>query len=192
VLDFLNTRTGPPAGHPDDDLLTDYAALLVWFAHAGFLAGDDVRALRRAARKDPRGAEATFELALAVRDRVAAVFGMIVGGGRPRPQDLAWLRDAEAEALAHATLAEEQGFSWTWAHDRSVQRPVRPIVHSAVELLTRGPLDRIKQCAGCSYLFLDESKNRSRRWCSMDDCGASEKARRYVAARRLRGSDREA
>ncbi|WP_431899638.1 CGNR zinc finger domain-containing protein [Micromonospora chalcea] len=35
-------------------------------------------------------------------------------------------------------------------------------------------------------LFIDESKNRSRRWCSMDDCGTAEKIRRYVEVRRIR------
>jgi predicted RNA-binding Zn ribbon-like protein len=56
-------------------------------------------------------------------------------------------------------------------------------VHAAVELLTTGPLDRIKACAGCRFVFVDESKNRSRRWCSMEDCGTTAKMRRYVARR---------
>ncbi|WP_372443637.1 CGNR zinc finger domain-containing protein [Nucisporomicrobium flavum] len=64
--------------------------------------------------------------------------------------------------------------------------PLRPVVHAAVQLLTTGALDRIKRCGGCRFLFSDESKNRSRRWCSMDDCGTAEKSRRYVAVRRAR------
>jgi predicted RNA-binding Zn ribbon-like protein len=35
-------------------------------------------------------------------------------------------------------------------------------------------------------LFLDRSKNGSRRWCSMDDCGTDLKKRRYVATRAAR------
>ncbi|WP_414636011.1 CGNR zinc finger domain-containing protein [Actinophytocola sp.] len=48
---------------------------------------------------------------------------------------------------------------------------------------TTGPLDRIKTCAGCRFIFVDESKNRSRRWCGMADRGTAAKIRRYVARR---------
>jgi predicted RNA-binding Zn ribbon-like protein len=49
--------------------------------------------------------------------------------------------------------------------------------------LTSGPLGRVKGCAGCNWLFVDESKNKSRRWCSMEECGTHAKMRRYVARR---------
>jgi predicted RNA-binding Zn ribbon-like protein len=56
-----------------------------------------------------------------------------------------------------------------------------PVVWSAAELLTSENLDRIKQCADdrCGWLFLDNTKNRSRRWCDMGDCGSRAKAKRY-------------
>ena len=57
------------------------------------------------------------------------------------------------------------------------------MVHDATRLLIDGPLDRLKACDGCNYLFIDESKNRSRRWCDMTTCGTAEKMRRYVARR---------
>ena len=63
-----------------------------------------------------------------------------------------------------------------------------PVAYAGLELLLHGPLDRIKGCGGCRYLFLDETKNRSRRWCSMDDCGTREKMRTYVARRAARRS----
>jgi predicted RNA-binding Zn ribbon-like protein len=58
------------------------------------------------------------------------------------------------------------------------------VAHAAVELLTGDRLDRIKRCGGCPYLFFDESRNRSRRWCSMNDCGTDQKVRRFVVKRR--------
>ena len=57
-----------------------------------------------------------------------------------------------------------------------------PIVWRAMELLENGPLDRIKECPppeGCSWLFMDLSKNRSRQWCSMKSCGNTAKVRRF-------------
>ena len=62
--------------------------------------------------------------------------------------------------------------------------PPHPIVHAAVELLTEGPLDRLKTCGNCRWLFLDKSRNHSPRWCSMDECGIQMKHARFVERRR--------
>ena len=61
-----------------------------------------------------------------------------------------------------------------------------PVAHAAAVLLTSGNLDRLKLCAGCYWVFLDASRNRSRRWCTMEVCGTDEKMRRYVAKRAAR------
>ena len=55
---------------------------------------------------------------------------------------------------------------------------------AAVALLVSDAMLRVKSCPTCGWFFLDVSKNRSRRWCSMDTCGAVAKARRYY--RRLK------
>ena len=69
-----------------------------------------------------------------------------------------------------------------------------PIVESAAELLTSERRSRIGQCAddrGCGWLFLDATKNRSRRWCAMGDCGNRAKARRhYLRTRGRRATHR--
>lgn len=57
-----------------------------------------------------------------------------------------------------------------------------PILIDAGELVTDGRLDRIGQCdpdEGCGWLFLDTTRNGSRRWCSMDTCGSAAKARAW-------------
>ncbi|WP_409522828.1 CGNR zinc finger domain-containing protein [Pseudomonas sp.] len=36
----------------------------------------------------------------------------------------------------------------------------------------------MKQCEGCSWMFIDRSKNHQRRWCSMSTCGAKAKTAR--------------
>ncbi len=188
ALDFVNTRTGPPVGPPDDDVLTGYAALVDWARHAGSLATAEAAALRRSSRDDPRGARAAFARALRIRDQLDEVFRTLAAGRDPAASALAAVRDEEADALAHARLDRGSTFTWTWQDDRTLARPLRPVVHAAVQLLTTGALDRIKGCGGCRFVFYDESKNRSRRWCSMDDCGTTEKIRRYVATRRARST----
>ena len=186
ALDFVNTRSGPPTGPPDDDVLTSYPALLAWGVYASALTESEAAELRRRADLDPQGAQAAFARAVHIRDYLDEVFRSVATGADPSASALARLRDDEAEAVAHAHLARGDTYAWSWREDHTLGRPLRPVVHGAVQLLTTGALNRIKGCAGCSFLFADESKNRSRRWCSMQDCGTEAKMRRYVAVRRTR------
>ncbi len=74
------------------------------------------------------------------------------------------------------------GYAWTWADDpNALDRMLWPLVRSAAELLVTGDLSRVRVCGGerCGWLFVDTSKNRSRRWCDMQDCGNVAKVRRF-------------
>jgi predicted RNA-binding Zn ribbon-like protein len=61
-----------------------------------------------------------------------------------------------------------------------------PIIHSAGELFLSDELGHVKECPGCGWLFLDTSKNQSRRWCSMNTCGVRDKMRRYHKRQRAK------
>lgn len=189
ALDFINTRSGPPLGAPVDDVLTGYAELVAWCVHTGALDETGAGRATRLARKDPAAAAEVFATALRLRDDLDAIFRALATARQPSGKALSRLRDDEADALAHARLERRDSFEWSWGDDRTLGRVLRPVTHAATQLLIGGELDRIKVCGGCRFLFTDESKNRSRRWCSMEDCGTAEKVRRYVAARRLRTSD---
>ena len=66
----------------------------------------------------------------------------------------------------------------------NLERVVWPVARSAADLLTSDLLSRVRRCEddrGCGYLFIDTSRNRSRRWCSMESCGNRAKARRHYA-----------
>ncbi|WP_204057876.1 CGNR zinc finger domain-containing protein [Microbispora corallina] len=64
------------------------------------------------------------------------------------------------------------------------------LASAAVEFLSTVDLDRLKVCpvaeGGCGWLFLDITRNGSRRWCAMADCGAQAKSRRLTERRRAR------
>ena len=63
---------------------------------------------------------------------------------------------------------------------------LRPVLRSALHLLSSPELARLRECAAerCGKLYLDHTKNASRRWCDMDTCGNRAKARRHQARRR--------
>ncbi len=175
ALDFANTFDDP-GGPADFDHLGDVERARAWARHYGLLNGSAPRPA------DPGDLEHLRRL----RDTVQSGF-TAVAHGEPFP-DTAWreLRPAVAEAIAHADLAADPDrvrLSWPGGGLGSVGDAV---AHAAYTLLTEGRPERVKRCAECHWLFLDQSKNGSRRWCSMEDCGTSTKMRRYVARRAAR------
>jgi predicted RNA-binding Zn ribbon-like protein len=183
ALDFVNSRSGPPDGPPDDDALTGYLDVIAWSRYAGLVTEAEAATLRRLARDDPGSADETFADAVRMRECLDEIFRAVAEGERPSRRALTSLREAEVEALRNAQIDGDGPYRWSWRRDRSLARPLRLVAHAAVDLLMTGPLTRIKRCGGCRFLFVDESKSRTRRWCSMEDCGTSEKVRRYVARR---------
>lgn len=184
ALDLLNTQNGPAGGPPEEDVLHDYRDVLAWSSHVGSLTEAEADQLLRRSRRHPDAARVSFDRVIATRRYLYELFDAIARGMRPPESTIARLQKDEAEALSHADLVPvDGGFAWSWADDGELARPLWPVIHAASTLLIDGPLDRVKGCAACRFHFLDESKNRSRRWCSMDDCGTADKIRKYVARR---------
>jgi predicted RNA-binding Zn ribbon-like protein len=117
---------------------------------------------------------ADLERARGLRRTVYEVFRPLAERRDPDPDALSALAAFHADAVATARLVPGDGFVW----DDDL---LAPVAVAAVDLLRTGPLDRLKVCAACPWLFLDTSRNRSRRWCSMSECGARLKMRRYRA-----------
>jgi predicted RNA-binding Zn ribbon-like protein len=185
ALDFTNTAEGAPEGEIEQEHLLGYEDLVFWGHRLGFLSGEDGERLLRKGRERPAEAEAVFARALAFRAHLYELFRAVAEGDNPPPESVEALRRFESEAISHAKLAPSGGdeFAWKWALEDDLAGVLWPVAHSATELLVSGPLGRVKGCAGCNWLFVDESKNKSRRWCSMEECGTHAKMRRYVARR---------
>jgi predicted RNA-binding Zn ribbon-like protein len=187
ALDFLNTQTGPPDGPPDGDALVAYDDLVMWARQVGALGESEAAALIDLSRRDPKGASAMLERARALRAVLYAVFSAAAHGETPPPAALIALRRAEADALEHGRLVPtEEHLAWSWDDVHELPRPLWRVAHAAVELLTGSRLGRVKACGGCRFLFVDATKNGSRRWCSMEDCGTAAKSKTFVARRRAR------
>jgi len=194
ALDFVNTvgglRDEPPS--PQDELLVGYEDLLAWCVRLGLISAAVGARLSSTATDDERGARRTLRRAHELRELIYATFRPIADGGEPPAELLDELRDAGRDALAKARLAPAddgagrhgRALRWTWPPPSDLADPLHPIAHAAVELLTNGPLEHVKICGNCRWLFLDQSRNHSRRWCSMAECGTQMKQRRFVERRR--------
>jgi predicted RNA-binding Zn ribbon-like protein len=182
-LDFVNTvewRGAPGRA----ERLTDYGELLLWAEAAGAIDGRARRRLAAAARRAPaRAAEALTE-ARALREDIAA----LAAGGPPRPALVARLNAWLARAPDRRRLsASAEGLGWAAARSgEDFRAPLWPVIWSTADLLISGNAARVRACGDkrCSWLFLDTSRSRPRRWCSMDTCGNRAKARRHYRRKR--------
>jgi len=177
ALDLANTLEGPEA----PETLVDYAELTRWAALVGAIEPDATDRLTAIASDDRAGADRVLADARALRTVVDRIFRAVAAGAPPPADALDDLRRFAAEAAAEARLVpRDETFALVWEGD-DLRRVLWPIASAAVDLLRTGPLDRIKTCANCPWLFIDHSRNRSRRWCTMDECGVHLKMRRYRA-----------
>ena len=146
--------------------------------------------------------EPAFEQAVALRECLYRIFQSVAADRTPVRHDLAVLNDALAGAMGHARIeAQGRDFAWSWASgEPSLDRLLWPVVRAAGDLLASPARTRIRECASgvCSWLFIDNSPTRRRRWCSMKTCGNRDKVRRFYEraalgnegskAQRLKGS----
>jgi predicted RNA-binding Zn ribbon-like protein len=182
ALDLANTLEG--RGTPET--LVDYPELAAWAALVGAV-GDPGR-LTAIAAEQPLAADRALDDARRLRTAVDDVFRPLAEHGTPPADGLDELVAFAAEAAAHARLVPHDGsFELAWEGD-DLRRPLWPIAIAAVDLLRVGPLDRLKTCANCPWLFIDHSRNRSRRWCTMDECGVHLKMRAYRARQARRSA----
>jgi predicted RNA-binding Zn ribbon-like protein len=189
ALDYVNTLGGPLDGPPEphDEHLRGYEDVAVFAWRVGLIDEPASEELLRRERRRPDESAAVFRDALELRSLVDEVFRPLARGRQPSSRVLSRLAQAERAALEHAALERAGGrYRWAWRTDRALEAPLWLVTDAAIDLLRTGPLERLSVCHGCRWLYLDESKNASRRWCSMAECGTWAKKRRYVERRRAR------
>ncbi len=182
-LDLANTLERRRTDRPRE-LLLDYARLLEWGLQAGTVTRADARRLRRAAAGHSQAAAAAVDHARDVRDVIFRVFSAVAGHRPVEAVAIDRLGQMIARLSAKRRLTERAGaFEWTWprATGEDLDCVLWPVVWSATDLLTGEDRDRVRECQGpgCAWLFIDTSKNHSRRWCDMAVCGNRAKAARF-------------
>lgn len=188
-LDFTNTVGDRE--RPESERLRGYSDLVAFAREAGLLTEGEAARLEGRAKRDPQAATVAFDRGHELREILYRTFSALAASRPPDADDLERLNTALSEALSRLRL-ERRGadFVWTWAApDEPLEAPLWPVLRSAAELLTSEEREKIRECGGsdCTWLFVDRSRNRSRRWCSMETCGNRAKARRHYR----RTADRE-
>jgi predicted RNA-binding Zn ribbon-like protein len=209
ALDFANTlEDRGTAG--ERERLTGFAALVDWALAAGAVDRRQAADLRAYADWAPGSAADALGRARALREAIYPVAAATAADAAPAPGDLAALNDALAPLMGATRLGATRlgatrlgatrlaatrlggspgglapgGLAPVWGGDPdALERVLWPVACAAFDLLSGAEAGRLRQCAGadCRRLFLDRSKNGSRRWCAMSDCGNLAKARRHRA-----------
>jgi predicted RNA-binding Zn ribbon-like protein len=183
AIDFSNC-----VSRLDSTAYTDrYRFLLEWSRRRGSLDSAQVRRLSGEAERRPADLEEVAVRALQLARATCRILSGVACGRPPSAEDLAVLNWELSLALPRLRVEPgSRGFGWRWdADDSPLDRVLWPVARSAAELLVSEDLDRVKVCASdtCTWLFLDTTRNRQRRWCDMKVCGNREKARRHRASK---------
>jgi predicted RNA-binding Zn ribbon-like protein len=196
-LDFVNTLAWRLTDRPVE-YLGSYEDLLAWGRQASLLAPEETEMLSGWAATHPEEARATLSRAVALREALHRVLSAVIAGETRDEDALSTLNRELSVALSRLRVAPAAGDAYVWAWERDgedgggplLERPLWPVARSAAELLTSAKLGRVKVCGGegCGWMFLDESRNASRKWCESRDCGNRERVRQYLA-RKKRASD---
>jgi predicted RNA-binding Zn ribbon-like protein len=182
-LDFANTLDWHASEHPIEGLLR-YSDLVDFGMEAGLLTPDEAGQLKEKAAGQPGEADQWLAEAITLREAIYRIFMAVAWRQAIAQPDLDiltrfWRQAAQSRRMA--SQGQEIGWEWEYRPD-DLGRMLWPVVRSAVDLLESKQLDRVGQCEddrGCGWLFLDTSRNRSRRWCSMESCGNRAKANRH-------------
>jgi predicted RNA-binding Zn ribbon-like protein len=186
-LDFANTVRARPLSERIE-YINKYSDLISWARQATIITpGEATHLNEEAARRSRPASEALFQ-ALAVREAIHGLFSARAAGLPASASDLRTLNSSIGRSMSEAGLVVAgSGFEWAWPEAKlDLDRVTWWVSRSAAELLTSPDLPFVRECAGydCGWLFMDTTKNRSRRWCDMTTCGNRAKGRRHYERKR--------
>lgn len=201
-LDFTNSVGGWNLGgddtrgkrvfSPRDDRLQDYQDLVAWALKAEVVDAYQAATLLKEAAAHPQAATTTWKRALRLRAAIHSIASSLENRASPESDDLDTLARETSSARARLQLWRgPTNLEWRLPKGTlPLDAILGPVAQSAEDCFTRGDLTRLHTCPGeeCGWLFEDTTRNRSRRWCDMGDCGNSAKVQTFRArqARRPR------
>src|ERR1700730_1299330 len=187
ALDFANTLDNRYDPERLRELLPTYERFLVFARQSEIITGQQARKLL--AETNEGAARRTLEQVIEFRETLYLLFWSVATGQAPDRSRLRVLNRFLADArVPDAIVWRKPEFIRSWRDlAESPGGPLWPVINAAANLLTSADRHHVRECNAetCRWLFLDRSKNHSRRWCDMQVCGNRSKARRFQA--RLRG-----
>ncbi len=182
VLDYANTLSWRTRSEKVE-FLKGYTDLIIWGKITGLLNEEQARFYLDEEQHYPEQATSVYQRAITLREALYRILSAFSVEAQPELADVAVLNQELARAMPYRKLEWKGiGFEWSWEEGNGrLDRLLWQVVGAATDLLTSDALHRVGECqgVGCGWLFIDTSKNHSRRWCDMEGCGNRAKARRH-------------
>jgi predicted RNA-binding Zn ribbon-like protein len=183
-LDYTHTVSWRGSAEPIERL-KDIDDLLKWIERNAGMEPEALRRLKRWSRDNPEEAQELLSDAVATRETIYRILSAIAEDKPVPDKDFARLTKAIAETPPrNALVRSDDRYGWRIAEMRPIAAHLlAPVLWSAGDLILAAERRRIRRCANeeCLWLFLDESKSGTRRWCDMASCGNRAKARRHYS-----------
>jgi predicted RNA-binding Zn ribbon-like protein len=183
VLAFVNTLSGRPTDAAVERLVS-YDALVEWAREQHLISAAAAERLVVQARRHPHQASTVLARAKEFREAVNGLAESIARERQPGAAVLNTVSDYLAAAYANGRLVPHEGaLQWVASAEDALERILWEIGRATGRLVLSPRLANIRACAAsdCGWWFVDDTKNRSRRWCDMKLCGNREKLRRFRA-----------
>jgi predicted RNA-binding Zn ribbon-like protein len=182
ALELVNTLDLRFSTEPIE-MLPAYGDLLRLVTQLRLLTPEQGRRLGRTVGE--KDAQRVLSSTIELREALANLLYGRIEGGKPQAAQVETLEKHFHAAALHRRLSLADGqLAWTWSGaEQQPEIPLWKLAQAASELLVSSDAERVKDCGDptCRWLFLDTSKNHTRRWCDMKTCGNRMKARRYQA-----------
>lgn len=176
-LDFVNTIDNRKREIPYD-YVKGFKDLLEWYGHTRALSPKIIHTLERLAKDYPQKAGVVFEKSIVLRELLHRLFTASLAKKKPAAADSMQFNTYIGEAYANIEIGWVAGEGALQFNAPALEQVYWWPIKSAVELFTSGQLAEVKECPACGWLFLDKSRNGSRKWCSMSTCGDVNKVTR--------------
>ena len=189
VLDFLNTAGGDSKAR-DVDRLESFSDLLTWAKASAIIEEDEFAALKRMAAQSP---DTALKCLQDVREQRECLYRYITAGmnrevAQQGDRDLVERNCKAAFGRARLLLGPTGASQWRiFVDDAGLDLVMLRLNLSTSALITGAVSADIRQCEMCTWLFIDTSPTKRRRWCSMALCGNRAKVQRHY--RRSRKND---
>ncbi|MFE9458633.1 CGNR zinc finger domain-containing protein [Streptomyces californicus] len=187
VLDFANTVAWRLDPTRTVDRVRGAEAWARWAVAAGLFTADGAEALLRAEAADPDRPHAASAALIDLRAVLWPVLDAAVDDQVPPAAEWEALRRHMLRAREDAVLPPAFPLRWQPGTNR-LDDLRHALALRAEDLLSGDGLGRVRRCAGpgCGWFFLDRSRSGTRRWCSSQDCGNRDRARRHYSRTRQR------
>lgn len=178
ALDFANTFHW--RGGREVDFIPDYVSLVDWSVPAGLLQPHERDALIALAAADPAGAAAAHQQALVLRALWREYLPGVLKAAKTAMASELPVRLKEMLSV----FLREMPLLVGRIDETGIEGLRLPLARLALSIISLHaiPVERqIGQCEGdpCGGFFLNTSRSKPRRWCSMDTCGNRAKVKQF-------------